>query len=450
MKQSLSSFIAWRYLRFPEKDHNITVMMRICFLGIFIGTFSLMLTLIITNGFEKTIHEKMQGISAQFIINSFGNKLDYNEVKTALLKEFPTTIAAISGYSDKQAIIEHNGEHIMLFMRGIDPVDDHRVSSIAQKIIKPRLKYATSLPKLLPALLKQNDIIIGHKLAKTLHCKIGDIISVLIPEPRSKKTIGLTAHQVTIRGFFNVGLEEYDSSLALCSLSYFNELYQEEGVEQLTVRLHDPVQSFTDLYTHHRGNWARLACAATCLMLKKIKALVIPTNTEQHALKALKKFLPSMTVRHWQELYPGLVSSLKLEKYFSFGVLALITLVASLNMIALLFMQIQQKRRDIAILKAMGMPDRAIQAIFLRTGLTITFWSSLCGLFAAGLAGYLLQCYPFITLPDVYYISYLPARLDPEIFLVVFIATMLLGFCATWIPARQSRSLTVAQVLREE
>lgn len=450
MKQSLSLFIAWRYLRFPEKDQSITFMMRMCFLGIFIGTFALMLTLIITNGFEKTIHEKMQGINAEIIINSFGNKFDYTNIKTALHQEFPHEIAAISGVCKGQAIVEHNNEHIVLYMKGIDPLEEHKVSSIAEKIIIKKNQQKKDPTSALLPLADNNSIIIGYKMAQLLQLKVGSKLTILIPHPNSKKNIGLTPHKVYVRGIFDVGLEEYDANLALCSLDFFNELYDCEGVDQLSLKLQEQTTSFQSIYQKYKNNWFQLASLSIQTLFKKIKQLFLPDNTTHNIIKKLRRFLPEMQIHHWQDLYPGLVSSLKLEKYVMFFVLALITLVASLNMIALLFMQIQQKRRDIAILKAMGMPNKHIRAIFLRTGLTISFLASISGLAAAGIAGYALQCYPFITLPDVYFISYLPARLDAEIFLVVFIATMLISFFATWIPAQRAQSLTIAQVLREE
>ena len=132
-----------------------------------------------------------------------------------------------------------------------------------------------------------------------------------------------------------------------------------------------------------------------------------------------------------------------------FFVLALITLVACMSMISLLFMQIQNKRRDIAIFKAMGLADTNIKAIFLRMGLVITTSASLVGLALAACAGYCIEKYPFIQLPDVYYVSYLPARMDLELFVVVFVVTLLLGFLATWVPAHRATQINVADVLRE-
>lgn len=450
MKKSLAAFIAWRYLSFAQKDHNITFMMRICFFGIFIGTCALMLTLIITNGFEKVIHEKMQGICAQVIINAPGSKLNYDEVRTALLDTFPNLVAGISGNSNKQAIIEHGSNHHMLFVRGVDQHNEHLVSSIASKIISPNLKHPSDINQLLPTLLDNDGIIIGHKLAATLGVQRGDRMTILIPEPRTKKTIGLVPRHVQINGIFNVGLEEYDSSLAYCSLDTYNELFDEEGVDQLTLRLKQQIPTWHDTYMqYHDRPWHMLRAMAH-LLINKMVQLFSWQQHETIATQQLQLFLSNLQVRHWQELYPDLVSSLRLEKYFSFAVLALIIFVASLNMIALLFMLIQQKRRDIAILSVLGSSQKLIQAIFLRIGLTITLFGSLSGLLVSCTLGYALEHYPFIPLPDVYYIAYLPARLEPEICLVVFFFTMLIGFLATWLPTKQTRYLTIAKILREE
>jgi ABC-type lipoprotein release transport system permease subunit len=179
-----------------------------------------------------------------------------------------------------------------------------------------------------------------------------------------------------------------------------------------------------------------------------IQHLFHTDDDETIVIKKLQKRLPHLNVYTWKDQYPALVSSLKLEKYVMFLILALITLVASMNMISLLFMQIQHKRRDIAIFRAMGMSSKIIRSIFLRMGLLITSIASICGLMLAACAGYALERYPCIELPDVYYISYIPARMDLEIFLAVFVVTMIIGFCATWFPAQRSRRINISNILR--
>jgi lipoprotein-releasing system permease protein len=209
-----------------------------------------------------------------------------------------------------------------------------------------------------------------------------------------------------------------------------HKAFDDQGVDAITIKPKD--------HNSKKTIWGAL------------KNIFTRLDNEQTTIAQLQQRLPHLTIQSWKDLYPALVSSLKLEKYVMFFILALITLVASMNMISLLFMQIQQKRRDIAILKVMGLSTNKISNIFLQLGLTITLLASSCGLGLAFFVGSLLERYPCIELPDVYYVSHLPARIDAEIFIVVFVVTMLIGFCATWFPARRAQNINVAQVLRHE
>lgn len=441
----LSTYLAWRYLWFKGKDKNIAFMIKICFLGIFIGTFSLMLTLIITNGFEKVIHEKMQGINSQIIVSSQGNRLAYEGIRTLLLTEFKRDIQAVSARTIKQALIDHDKKQSVIFLEGIDGQNEAQVTTLPEKIIYPKNLSVNSAKQLISN-IAENGLFIGYKTASLYNLHVGDEVNLMIPEPASKHKLFFNKHKFIVGGIFKIGLDEYDSNIAFCDINHMNKLFNETGVDQITVKLRTHEKKYlqhsmlcTDFWT---GLWTEI----------KFKTKIFfTTNAEENAvIEKLQKRLPHLQINSWKDLYPALVSSLKLEKYVMFFILALITLVASMNMISLLFMQIQQKRRDIAIFKAMGMSDNRIRNIFLHLGVGITLSASTLGLGMAALVGYLLEKYPFIELPDVYYVSYLPARMDPEIFLVVFLATMLLGFLATWIPSRRSKQIEIAQVLRQE
>ncbi len=428
----LSTYLAWRYLWFKGKDKNIAFMIKICFLGILIGTFALMLTLIITNGFEKVIHEKMQGINSEIIISSQGNRLAYQGIRSVLLTEFKKDIQAVSARTIKQALIDHNERQSVIFLEGIDGKNEAQVTTLPEKIIYPK-GLTKNIAKELISNIAENQLFIGDKTASLYNLHVGDEVNLMIPEPTSKHKLFFNKHKFVVGGIFKIGLDEYDSNIAFCHMDRMNKLFNENGVDQITVKLHPHEKN---------GLWTEIKF--------KIKNFFTTNAEETTVIRKLQKRLPQLQINSWKDLYPALVSSLKLEKYVMFFILALITLVASMNMISLLFMQIQQKRRDIAIFKAMGMSDNCIRSIFLHLGVCITLSASTLGLGLAALAGYLLEKYPFIELPDVYYVSYLPARMDPEIFLVVFLATMLLGFLATWIPSRRSKQIEIAQVLRQE
>lgn len=406
--RSLTAYLAWKYITFNGKDKSISFMIKICFAGIFIGTFALMMTLIITHGFEKTIHEKMQGINAQAVMYAPGSRLNYEHIIKELEEHCQQLIAGASGSSVKQAIIDHNKQQTVLFIKGIDPHNEERVTTIAKKIIS-----STGENKRLTTLLKPGHILVGHKTATHYNLKPGSSITVMIPEAGGRKRINLSKQKMTVAGIFKIGLEEYDNNFAFAQLDFVNEIFEDKGVESIALTFKESVH-------------------------------------EDVGLQALQKQFPYLTVNSWKQLYPALVSSLKLEKYVMFFIIALVSLVATMNMISLLFMQVQQKRRDIAIYAAMGMQPRLIKKIFLYLGMFITCTASLAGLLCAAIGGWFLEHYPFIELPDVYYVSHLPARMEPSLFIIVFATTLILGFIATWLPARQAEKLNIAQVLRQE
>jgi len=410
--------LAWRYLRSGRKEKNTAFMIRMCLLGIIIGSCALMLTLIITNGFERTIHEKMQGINAPITMRYIGNKVDGDKVRRAVTEKCGEAIEAVAASSTGQILIDHNDCQTPLVLKGVEAEHEEKVTTLAEKLLTTR-----DGKKSFTTLLNDNEIIIGHKTAHSCGITVGDTIKLLIPEPGGRTRINLSKRKVVVTGIFNVGLDEYDSGFALCSLDLFNDLFDTCGAETLAIK------------TRGKNSWYERLVGA---------------SQHENIIEKLKGAFPSFDVYSWKELYPALVSSLKLEKYVMFIIIALITLVASMNMISLLFIQIQQKRKDCAILMAMGMPPRDIQRIFLSIGLTITCLGSLIGLGIAAVVGFLLERYPFIQLPDVYYVSHLPARVDPELFVIVFACTMLLGFVATIIPARQTRGMKIVDVLRSE
>ena len=416
--ENISSLISKKYLAFKQKDSSVSFMIRICFFGILIGSFALMLTLIVMNGFEKQIHEKMQGINAQVIIHSPGNKLDYQNIKKHLETNFPNEVAGISGQITRQVILDRNKDHSVLFIKGIDPENEAKVTQLHQKITLPIFK---NKKESLKTLLTKNGIIIGIKTAEQQKLNIGDEITILIPKAGGRSKINLKKRKATVTGFFKIGLEDYDNNLAFASLSFLKELFKEgEGVDQIYIKLKNDTSSL-----FHR-------------------------NSEERIISNLQKDLSGLSVSSWKEFYPALVASLKLEKYVMFFILVLIVLVASMNLISLLSMQIQQKKRDIAIFKTMGMRNHNIRNIFLKLGMKLTFWASSIGLGLAAIGGFFLERYPFIELPDVYYISHLPATMDFEIFIVVFLATMLIGFLAVWIPVQRTKKINITQVLRQE
>jgi len=408
----ITLMLAIRYLKGTRRQKNISTMVFICFLGIFIGSFALALIASVMNGFEKVTQEKMQNIHSQIIMHANGQTLNFKKMSEVLKKEFPQ-IKALSPNTTKQIISkeEEDEDYNIIMLKGVDPQNEYKVSKIGEKIIKSLTKDKT-----LPAILAEKKVLIGKKLAENLEVNPGDKINIFYSKTDEIKgrKIKLDQKDVIVGGIFKAGIDEFDTGLILGSLDLIKKIFPDSGITQINIELH-------------------------------------PHANEKKVIKALKKrFKNKIEVQSWKELYPALLEALKLERYAMFLILALITLVASLNIISLLFMQITQKRPDIAILKAMGMPYARISRIFLYLGMSVSIVGSLFGLLFAFIAGWILETYPFIKLPDAYYVTHLPSRMEFSIFLSVFLVVVLLSFFSTWIPARKTRSINISEVLRFE
>ena len=181
--------------------------------------------------------------------------------------------------------------------------------------------------------------------------------------------------------------------------------------------------------------------------ITQININLVPGANESQTIAALKNRF-HLEAYSWKELYPALVSALKLEKYAMFFVLMLIAIVAGMNIVSLLFMYITQKRKDIAILKAYGTPQKTINTIFIVIGIGISASAALGGLLIAYCICLILSIYPFISLPDTYYVSHLPVSMEWNIFGLVFLVILGIGTIASFFSIKKSKSLLIASVLK--
>lgn len=406
--------LAWRYLFGIKKERSISHMILICFAGILVGSFSLTLVTIVMNGFEKATYDKIRGLHAPIIMDDpSGNQLNFQAIAHVINNEFPS-VEAFAPTSEQQIIMQHpnsNDITTVVMLKGIDAAREQKMNTVTKTLLK---KDGNKSKTDLPTLLVDNNIIIGYKLAQQLEVQPGDEITILFAKDTQTKSrkITLTKHTAIVSGIIKAGIEEVDNRLAVCSLNFLEQLFPDTGVMQITIRPE-----------------------------KNVDESVLIENLHMRL---------GLDVYSWKTLYPALVSALVLEKYAMFFILALITLVASMNIISLLFMYITHKKGDIAVLCAMGMQRSALQNLFVIIGMSIAFFASVCGLLFAYGAGYILQNYPFITLPDTYYVSHLPAHMEWSIFVASFIVIMIISLCASWFPARRTKYINIANVLRFE
>ncbi len=158
--------------------------------------------------------------------------------------------------------------------------------------------------------------------------------------------------------------------------------------------------------------------------------------------------LGGLRVRDWKMMNQQLFGALALEKLAMFITLGIAVLIAGFSVFGTLTLLVQEKRREVGILKAMGTSARSVIRIFVIEGLLIGAAGGLMGLGLGFVLTFAAEHFGIRMNPEVYYIDKLPVHLDPTEFAVVGAATVLVCLAATLFPAYQASRVRPIDALR--
>jgi len=294
---------------------------------------------------------------------------------------------------------------------GIDPALQPKVIRLNEAM---RTGGVASLAA--PSADGRDGILLGADLATKLGVRRGDTVRLMTPggtlTPMGALPIPRT---LTVAGTFQFGFYQFDQSSAFMSLPAAERMLKVRGPEIILLRL----RNMNDAPAFK----ARL----------------------QQELGA------DYLVDDWVNLNKSLYSALGLEKLAISLTIALIVVVAALNIVASLVLLVMEKSRDIAILRTMGAPAGAIRRIFMLQGLTIGLIGTAAGTMFGLIACTVADRYRLISLPaDIYQISYLPFRVLPLDVALVVLGAIAICFLATLYPSRQAGRLDPAEALRNQ
>jgi lipoprotein-releasing system permease protein len=154
--------------------------------------------------------------------------------------------------------------------------------------------------------------------------------------------------------------------------------------------------------------------------------------------------------KDWGEMNRNLFSALRLEKLVMGIILTIIIIVAAGLIVATVTMFVLEKRKEISVLKALGVPDSGVVKIFLSEGLQIGVTGGLLGLLS-GLAWCLFIEKVGLRLdPQVYYIHALPVKVEPLQTALAVIIAVLVTFLASIFPALRASRVEPVEGLKAE
>lgn len=402
-------FIAFRYLKSKKKHKGISVNTLISVGGVAVGVMALLVVLSVMSGFHEDLQKKILGVRSHIVITDLrGAMPEYKNVFEALEGEEHVVSAAPFVFGQTMVSLDKRAHGV--FLRGIVPEDEAETTEILHLIKEggiENLEEREGIP----------GILIGKELSRSLGAYTEDIINVISPVGEIGP-LGMLpkVRKFRVAGVFEVGMFEYDLNLVLTDIK--------------------PAQEFFGMNNEISG-----------IELKLDDIYKAPLVRE--SLKAKLAF--PLMVKDWMQMNRNLFSALKLEKFAMFIALVLIILVASFNIISNLIMNVIEKKREIAILKAMGATNNGIMTIFMMQGLLIGIVGTVIGVIGGYLLSYIINTYEIIKLPaDVYYLSHLPVKMKLFDFVVVSFSAILISFAATIYPAWQAARLDPVEPLRYE
>ena len=362
---------------------------------------ALIVVLSVFNGFEGLVESLFNTFNPDILITA-------KEGKTFHSKEFPeSSIKNIPGviyYNEvveENALIRQNSKQHIIRIKGVS--EDFRQMSLLDSMIidgEYLLKYQD-----------EDYAILGAGVAYFLGFSLSDFsdpFTIYVPRRTSTSAINFAnafnQKSIFASGVFSVQ-QEFDTKYVIVPIDFVKELL--EYNDELT-----SVELGLDKNAY----------------LGKIQTEIKEMLGNDFSVK--NQF-------QQQELLYKIMSS---EKWAIFLILSFILIIATFNVIGSLSMLILDKKKDIAVLHALGANKKLIKRIFLTEGLLISFFGAVFGLALGAIICWLQQSFELISLGSgdgTFIINSYPVQMKALDFVYVFITVFVIGFAAAWLPVKQ-------------
>ncbi len=404
-------FIAKRYLLSKNKVRFINIIGIISIIGITIGVAALLIALSVFNGFNGVVTDVLVGFDPHLRIEKKGAVPETEAVSLEKRLKSNSHVTACSKFvSGKVMLVAHSFNRVV-YIRGVEENHIAEVSGLKEKMVLGELALPNDEDK--------QGIIIGLTLADRLGSVVGDEIAVISPYEFQSSLSGVSFPQPVkyrITGIYESNNRDYDANYAFILLSSAQRLLNLEGsVSGIEMRLDDV-------------NWA-----------EDVKSWIRQNISGDYSIST------------WYDLHRNLYSVMKIERWSAYIFLCLIIVVAIFNMLGSLSMGVIEKRRDIGVLKSMGMNGKSIIRIFMFEGLLIGFAGTVAGiLLGMGVLFLQIQYQIFSLDTSVYIIPAIPVKIMWPDFVSITAASMGLSFLASYYPARRAAATLPYDAIRWE
>ena len=393
-------WVSLKYL-FPQtKEKFFSLITLFSFLGISLGVATLIIVMSVMNGFREELTSKILGINGHLKIQSaYANGLKSSKDFYERLKKNNKNII-LHEIVTSQGLISYKNYSSGALIKGVPG-----------KFFEERDIFTNNLKKEYITKFKENEgIFVGKKLKNKLRLEEGDYLTIL--SAKSYETFfGNLPRSATFKiiGFFEIGMYEYDTSLIFMPISMLQKFLNNRDMI-------NHYEIITDNFTK----------------LDEIKSNIRDDLPEHHR------------ILDWRQLNPSLFNAIEIERNVMFLILLLIVIVAAFNLISSMMILVSTKKKDIGVLRVLGVSKKQLLKIFILNGFFIGFFGTLIGIILG-----LLFCLnineiksflEFMSGSDlfseeIYFFSNLPIIINKTQILKISCISLFLSFIATIYPS---------------
>lgn len=406
---NISAFIA-RRIAFNRQQSFSKFIIRLAIAATLISVAAMIVTVAFTAGFQYAISQKIFSFWGDIRVQH------YEASRTSIAEETPIEkndtvlqvlhankeIKTIQAFATKNAIVKGSESIEGVLLKGVEKAYDF--NNLNGFLREGRWLH-------FPDSGYSSEINLSTYTANQLKLKVGNKVLIYFIQSDGSHRV----RPMTVVGLFKTGIEDYDKLYAISDLRLIQRL----------------------------NNWKENEIGGYEIFIKDYHKLDTVSNAIAYQLPSKWN---SRTIR---DVYPNIFDWLDLQDTTIGIALAIIIIVATLNLVTCLIILVLDRTRMIGILKAVGSPNGSIQKIFLYHGTIIATTGILLGNVLALLLCWLQQRYGFITLPeDAYFISTAVVKISWWQVLLIDAGTLLICFLILMIPTFIIRNIQPARAVQ--
>lgn len=413
MFRPLELFIGLRYTRAKRRNQFISFISTVSIVCIAISVIALITVMSVMNGFDYQMRSRILGAISHATVSGIGESVQDWPRALQIAEANPHVLGAAPYVESEAMLLARRSSGALV--RGVEPTQERKVVDIDKHMLEGKLSELTP---------GSWNIVLGRELAMTLGVAVGDRVTMAVQQLRATPMGSVPRmRSFHVVGTFELGMEQFDSGLALVNMSDAEKLNDLSGPTGIRLKL-------DDLF-----------------------------NARPVARELADQLGQVYRVQTWMDTNANLFAALSMEKMVMFIILSLIILVAVINLISMLMMLVTDKQADIAILRTLGATPRSIMGMFMVQGVLVGFvgigfgvgFGSLLSWKLPGIIKWIEHTFHVTFLsPDVYYISEVPSRLDWHDVGWTALLTFAFSLLATLYPAWRASRTQPAQALRYE